>query len=248
MKHSAVATGINFVRSLLWWLLFAISTAVYAVLIIPTLLLPPVPRFRFVSYWARFVIGALRWICGVRYQVDGREHLPEGAAIVLSNHQSTWETFAYPFLFPPQVYVVKKELLRIPFFGWGLAMNRAIAIDRSAGSSAMEQVVTQGRDRLQQGLWVMVFPEGTRVKPGEKKRYKLGGATLAAETDYPVVPVAHNAGTLWPRHQFIKRPGLITVRIGPVISTEGLSAEEINRRAQSWIEPQLAELNKKNIS
>ena len=234
-NHSAVATMLAFVRSSVWWVIFFVTTIVYAVLGQFLVVLPMEWRYRLISTWGSLNILTLKWICGVRYRIEGKENLPDGPAIVLSNHQSTWETLAFTRIFPPQVWVLKKSLLRVPFFGWGIAILKPIAIDRSAGATAMEQVVEQGRKRLEDGFWVVVFPEGTRVAPGKKKRYKMGGAVLAAETGYPVVPVAHNAGYFWPRHQFIKWPGEIIVRIGPVIETAGVSAEEINQKAEAWI-------------
>jgi len=231
-----------FIRSVIWWVLFVISTVLYAILMMVSFLVPQRKRFKIAQSWTTLNIWTLKHICGVRYRIVGRENIPESAAIVLSKHQSTWETLAFVMIFPSQVWVLKKSLLRIPFFGWGLALLRPIAIDRGAGSTAMEQVVLQGRERLQNDIWVVVFPEGTRVAPGQKRRYKMGGATLASETGYPVVPVAHNAGRLWPRHQFIKWPGLITVVIGPTIDPQGLSAEEINQQAEVWIEKQMESL------
>lgn len=242
VKHSNSATLVAFIRSAVWWLLFALSTVFYAILAVLLTVLPLKTRFHIVTSWSRLNIWSLRWLCGVRYQVEGRENIPASAAIVMSKHQSTWETIAYSFMFPPQVWVLKKSLLRIPFFGWGLAMLKPIAIDRGAGSTAMEQVVTQGRDRLEKGIWVVVFPEGTRVAYGKKRRYKMGGAVLAAETGFPVLPIAHNAGRLWARNQFIKWPGIITVSIGPLIQTKGLSADTINQQVESWIETRMESL------
>jgi len=238
-KHSTSATVLAFLRSVIWWILGFITTVIYAILAQFLIVLPLRLRYRIITTWGRFNIWTLRWICGVRYRVEGRENLPDSAAILLSNHQSTWETLAYTFIFPPQIWVLKKSLLRLPFFGWGIAVLKPIAIDRSAGSTAVEQVVEQGRERLKSGFWVVLFPEGTRVAPGKKKRYKMGGAILAAETGYPVVPVAHNAGYFWPRHTFIKWPGEIIVRIGPVIETSGLSAAVINKKAETWIREHL---------
>ncbi len=230
-------------RSVAFWAMLAASTVSFGLLLLPAAVLPVRARFALAATWARLNIGALRLLCGVDYRVEGREHLPGGAAIVLAKHQSSWETLAFPFLLPPQVFVLKRELLRIPFFGWGLALVQNIAIDRRAGRSAVQQVVEQGRDRLARGRWVVVFPEGTRVAPGQKRRYKMGGAILAAETGYPVVPVAHNAGHFWPRHRFIKRPGCITVRIGPPIDPRDRSPAEINAAAEAWIEAQMPELD-----
>jgi len=241
-KRSAGMVALAFVRTSIWWVILFISLVFFSFLAHVLIIVPHRLRYQIVCGWGRLNIWTLSWLCGVRYRVEGLENMPDSAAIVLSNHQSTWETMAYTFIFPPQVWVLKKSLLRMPFFGWGIAMLRPIAIDRTAGSTAVEQVVEQGRARLDSGFWVVIFPEGTRVAPGKKKRYKKGGAILAAETGYPVVPVAHNAGYFWPRHQFIKWPGEITVRIGPVIETAGLEAGDINKKAEAWIEAQFPTL------
>lgn len=186
----------------------------------------------------------LRVICGIKYRILGAEHIPKTPSIVLSKHQSAWETLAFQKIFPPQVWVLKKELLRIPFFGWGLAMTSPIAIDRSSGKAALEQVVEQGMDRLKQGFWVVIFPEGTRIAPGKKGKYRIGGAWLATHTNVQVVPVAHNAGEFWGRNSFIKRPGTITVSIGAPIDPTGMEAGELNAKVEAWIE---AEVNRISI-
>ncbi|MEE8482371.1 MAG: lysophospholipid acyltransferase family protein, partial [Acidiferrobacterales bacterium] len=171
-----------------------------------------------------------------------KENIPQGAVIIMGKHQSTWETFAFQQIFPPQVWVLKRELLRLPFFGWALALMEPIAINRGAGHRAVEQIIEQGRKRLQEGRWVTVFPEGTRVPTGKRRRYGMGGAVLAAETGFPVLPVAHNAGTYWPRRSVKLHPGTIRVVIGPVIDPKGLTAEEIRDRAEDWIETKMMEL------
>jgi 1-acyl-sn-glycerol-3-phosphate acyltransferase len=158
--------------------------------------------------------------------------------VILAKHQSAWETMAFQLLFPPQVLVLKRELLWIPFFGWGLALMSPIAIDRSRGAAALRSIARRGRERLEQGFWVVVFPEGTRVRPGERREYHLGGAWLAVASGAPIVPVAHNAGLLWPRNAFVKRPGVVTVRIGPPIDTRNRDAQTVNSLAESWIEEQ----------
>ncbi len=185
----------------------------------------------------------LRIICGIRYRVVGAENIPKTPSIVLSKHQSAWETLAFQKIFPPQVWVLKKELLRIPFFGWGLAMTSPIAIDRSSGKAALEQVVEQGRDRLNQGFWVVIFPEGTRIAPGKKGKYRIGGAWLATHTNFQVVPVAHNAGEFWGRNSFIKRPGTITVSIGAPIDPTGMEAGELNAKVEAWIEAEVKRIS-----
>lgn len=229
-------------RSLLFNILMFMTVAVYAVLSLFTLPFPGLTRYRFISQWARMQIWLLKGICGLDYRVEGHENLPAGPAIILAKHQSSWETLAFQVIFPPQVWVLKRELLFIPFFGWGLAMTQPIAIDRGGGVHAIDQIVKQGRDRLDSGRWVVVFPEGTRLAPGQSKRHGVGGAVLAAETGYPVVPVAHNAGSFWPRHGFNKLPGTIRVVIGPVIESHGRSAQEIRDTAEQWMRQAMSEL------
>ena len=199
-------------------------------------------RYRLITGYNHTVIWLARWVLGIRYVVEGREHLPSQPAIILAKHQSAWETVAFLFLFPPVAPVIKQELLNVPFFGWAFRMLSPIAIDRSAGREALKQIVSQGRDKLAQGFWVLVFPEGTRVAPGEKGRYGIGGAWLAAETGAPIVPVAHNAGEVWPKNAFIKHPGTVTVRIGPVIDSTGKSAAELTRAVEAWIETEMTRL------
>jgi 1-acyl-sn-glycerol-3-phosphate acyltransferase len=175
---------------------------------------------------------------GIDWRIEGREHLPTTPAVILSKHQSAWETMAFQMIFPPQVHVLKRELLWIPFFGWGLALMSPIAIDRGRGVAALRSIARRGRERLRQGFWVVVFPEGTRVAPGERREYQIGGAWLAAESGAPVVPVAHNAGLFWPRNAFLKRPGTVTVRIGPIIEAANRDPKTINNLAETWIEEQ----------
>jgi 1-acyl-sn-glycerol-3-phosphate acyltransferase len=188
------------------------------------------------------VILLARAILGIRWKVEGRSHLPRKPAVILAKHQSAWETMAFQLIFPPQVHVLKRELLWIPFFGWGLALMSPIAIDRSRGIAALRRIARRGAERLAQGFWVVVFPEGTRVAPGERRAYQLGGAWLAAAAGAPVVPVAHNAGLLWRRNAFVKRPGTVTVRIGPAIESIGRDPKTINALAEAWIEKQQDEL------
>ena len=219
-----------------------VSVLIYAPLMLPTALLPFPARYRIIRQWARFQVFLLKVLCRLDYRVEGREHLPAGAAIIMSKHQSAWETIVFQEIFPAQTWVLKRELMWIPLFGWALALLRPIAINRGAGRQAIEQIIKQGRERLQSGIWVVVFPEGTRVAPGARRRYGIGGAVLAAESGYPVVPVAHNAGSFWPRRGFRKRPGTIRVVIGPAIDPRGRKAEEIIRRTEEWIEGAMREL------
>ena len=234
-------------RSLLFNLVMFSSVLVYAPLSLFTFPLPPLVRYRFISEWARFHVWLLGTLCGLHYRVEGRELLPHHTtAIILAKHQSSWETLAFQQIFPPQVWVLKRELLWLPFFGWALALLDPIAIDRGAGRKAVKQIVDQGRQRLQTGRWVVVFPEGTRMSPGQHRRFGIGGAALAAETGYPVVPVAHNAGQHWPRRGFLKKPGTIRVVIGPAIDSRGKSAEEINRLAEAWVSDTMAQLEQQH--
>lgn len=229
-------------RSALFTVGMAISTVVFAPLSVLTFPFPYCWRYAFVTQWSRFNLWWLGVTCGVRYVVEGREHLPKGPAIVLAKHQSAFETLAFQRIFPPQVWLLKRELLWVPFFGWGLAVLEPIAIDRKATRKAMQQLLTAGSARLEHGRWVIIFPEGTRVAPGKRGRYAQGGAMLAARSGYPVVPVAHNAGEFWPRGGFIKRPGTVRIVIGPTIESHGLNAQEINALAEKWIETEMQRL------
>ncbi|MGE0384420.1 MAG: lysophospholipid acyltransferase family protein [Gammaproteobacteria bacterium] len=223
-------------RALVYYTGAAIAAAVVCTLLLLTLPLPYRLRFRTGRLWTDFNLWMLRHVCGIRAEVRGREHIPAGPAIIMAKHQSAWETMALQQVFPPQVWLLKRELLWIPLFGWGLWLLKSIAIDRSAGFRAMKALVRQGRDRLGRGIWVVVFPEGTRVAPDATRKYQPGGGLLAVDTGCPVVPVAHNAGLYWPRNSFAKRPGTIRMEIGPPIDPKGLSATEVTERARDWIE------------
>jgi 1-acyl-sn-glycerol-3-phosphate acyltransferase len=162
--------------------------------------------------------------------------------VILAKHQSAWETMTIQDYVPNGAYcvfVLKRELLKVPFLGWGLAAMKMISIDRAAGKDALDQVVTQGRERLKQGFYVILFPEGTRVPPGQKKRYKPGGAYLATHVGCKVVPIAHDAGELWPRQAFIKKPGTVTISIGPAFDATGMTEIEVNQKAEAWIEDEM---------
>ena len=230
-------------RSTLYGLLQIIITPLYFVIILASFPLSPLSRYRITSGWAHLMLFLLRVICGIRYRVIGAEHIPQTPGIVLSKHQSAWETLAFQLIFPPQVWVLKKELLLVPFFGWGLAMTSPIAIDRSSKKAALKQIVSQGKDRLKKGFWIVVFPEGTRIAPGKKGRYGIGGAWLATHTGAPVVPVAHNAGRFWGKNALIKLPGTITVSIGAPIDPTGMEPGDLNARVESWIEAEVARID-----
>jgi 1-acyl-sn-glycerol-3-phosphate acyltransferase len=230
-------------RSTLYSLLQIIITPLYFVIILASFPLSPLNRYRITSGWAHLMLFLLRVICDIRYRVIGAEHIPQTPGIVLSKHQSAWETLAFQEIFPPQVWVLKKELLLVPFFGWGLAMTSPIAIDRSSKKAALKQIVKQGKDRLKQGFWIVVFPEGTRIAPGKKGRYGIGGAWLATHTGAPVVPVAHNAGRFWGKNALIKLPGTITVSIGAPIDPTGMDPGDLNASVESWIEAEVARID-----
>jgi 1-acyl-sn-glycerol-3-phosphate acyltransferase len=225
-------------RSTLFALALVFVTVPYAFVALASAPLPRHARYRVISGWSRIVLWFLRRLCQVRWNVEGREHLPRGPSVILAKHQSAWETLAFQSILPPQVHVLKRELLWIPFFGWGLALMSPIAIDRSRASSALRTMARIGEERLRQGFWVIVFPEGTRVAPGERRKYQSGGAWLASHAGVPVVPIAHNAGRVWPRNSFCKYPGQVTVRIGPPIDSTRRAAEEITAQAEEWIEAQ----------
>ncbi|MDO9598092.1 MAG: lysophospholipid acyltransferase family protein [Azoarcus sp.] len=230
------------IRSVLFALILTIVTVPYATFGMLVFWLPPMTRHKLITSWVPIMMWVIRVVLGIRYTVIGRENMPPGPAVILSKHQSAWETIALQQIFPPLCFVLKRELLRVPFFGWGLAQIPGIAIDRAAGKDALSQVVEQGRERLKEGMWVVVFPEGTRVAPGTTHRYKPGGAILAKRAGVPVVPVAHNAGEFWRRNAFLKRPGEIIVSIGPVIEVKGVKADEINKRAEDWVEGEMRRL------
>lgn len=230
-------------RATVFWIGFATNNIIYGLLTPILLLLPKKISRKMVFSWTSLNTWWLKVTCGVKYRVKNPENIDrENTYILLANHQSTWETIALPTLIPPFVWVLKKELLNIPFFGWALKMADPIAIDRIASRESLKQIHTQGKAKLDAGFWVCMFPEGTRVPPGKSVRYKKGGAILAAHTGYPIIPVAHNAGESWPRHSFIKKPGTITVSFGPVIHTKGRKSSQIIKDVEQWIEAERKQL------
>ena len=234
----------NALRSVAFALVQCVVTAVYALLVLLAFWLPALPRFRFIIGWCWLNLFAARWICGIRHKVLGAENIPPASSphIVLSKHSSTWETLALNFLFPPLAFVAKKELLSLPFFGWAFKLASPIIIDRKAGKDAMAQMVEQGRERLAQGFWIVIYPEGTRIRAGTRAHYKTGGARLAIALGIPIVPVAHNAGYLWPKGVLGKRPGTVTVSIGKPIPAEGADMQGLITRVERWIEDEVARL------
>ncbi len=237
---------VQWAGSLLHFLLMVVTIPIWAVI---ALLLYPFPfsvRYPVIASWGHVVIRSAEWLCGLRAQVEGLEHISSSeVAVVMAKHQSAWETLALLRWFSPQTWVLKRELLYIPFFGWGLKRLEPIAIQRSAGGNARQQVLEQGILRLQAGRWVVVFPEGTRMPPGQRGRYRSGGASLAIAAGCPVIPVAHNAGEYWARRSLLRRPGTIRVIIGPPIATAGRRADDVTREVETWIEARMAEITRR---
>lgn len=234
---------IAFVRSALFLSLAILITAPAGLLVTLSVVLPMKVRFVLIAIWRAGFMAICEHVLGLRYQVIGRENIPSTPSVVLSKHQSAWETVALQSIFPPLVFVLKRSLLMIPFLGWAFAAVKMISIDRKAGKDALRQVADQGRERLKAGYWVVIFPEGTRIAPGESRRFKTGGAHLAVSAGVPVVPVAHNAGELWARNAFVKKSGLITVSIGPAIDPAGKTAAEITTLAEQWIENEMRRIS-----
>jgi 1-acyl-sn-glycerol-3-phosphate acyltransferase len=231
-----------FLRSLAFAMAQVLLTPPYSIVALATFPLPRLARYRVISGWSHVMIWLAKNLLCIDYRVVGKENLPKSPAVILSKHQSAWETLAFQVIFPPQVLVLKRELLWIPFFGWGLALASPIAIDRSSGARALKRMAELGRERLAQGFWIAIFPEGTRVPPGKKVKYHAGGAWLAVHCEALVVPVAHNAGLLWGRNAFLKRPGTVTVEIGAPIDARTHTPESLNELVEKWIEDRMASL------
>ena len=229
-----------FLRSFVFTTIMALAAIIWSFVCMIAAPLPYNQRYYVTSRWNIFVVWLAKVICGIRYQIKGAHNFPNAPVILLSKHQSAWETIFLLCKMPrPLVYVLKKELLYVPFFGWGLGLLRMIPIDRSKGKDAFNNIVTQGKRRLADGQWIIMFPEGTRIPVGEKGRYKTGGTRLAVETGAVVVPIAHNSGECWPKNSFIKKPGLVTVSIGPPISPEGQTPDTMMRLVEDWIESEM---------
>lgn len=230
------------VRSLIYLVGQIVSAVIIEIAILLTVPFPRRVTDRVIGTWARFNIWTLKVVCGLDYRVRGLENLPDEPAIVISNHQSAWETLCFQLFFPPVSFVLKRQLLWIPIFGWGLAAYRPIAIDRSQKIRALDQMIHQGIERLSDGRWLVIYPEGTRMKPGSPGTFQAGGAMISSRSGAPILPVAHNAGVFWPRRSFLKYPGTIDVVIGAPVWPEGRKARAINGEVESWIRARMAEL------
>ena len=227
-----------------WALLWSLLTA--PLVVAGAILLRGIWGYRLGKLWRLGIQWGVENLLGIRPKVIGLENMPQEPCVILAKHQSAWETMTLQDVVPNGAYcvfVLKKELLKVPLVGWGLAAMKMISIDRQAGKDALDQVVSQGRERLDQGFYVIIFPEGTRVAPGQKKRYKAGGAYLATHVGCKVVPIAHDAGELWPRQAFLKKSGTITVSIGPAFDATGMTEGEVNQRAEAWIEAEMQRIS-----
>jgi len=235
---------VSVLRNLAFLLFQLVVTPFYAAAFLLMFWLPRVPRYMIARNWCRVNLYAARVLCGIRWQVTGMENIPATPHVIMCKHSSTWETLALNLYFPPLAFVAKKELLRIPFFGWGFALSSPITIDRKAGRDAMDQIVEQGRERFRQGFWIVIYPEGTRIRAGTRARYKTGGARLAVALPAPVLPIAHNAGYLWPKGILGKTPGTITMSIGKPIESAGMDVPRLNEAIEAWIEAEVARLGR----
>jgi 1-acyl-sn-glycerol-3-phosphate acyltransferase len=237
-----------FIRSFLhalWMLVTVIPWAI--VMVVASIWCTGTQMWWLAVRWLSWVIGAARVLLGIRVRVTGYENLPDGAkspAILLVKHQSTLETFLLPTLMPhPLAYVFKRELIHVPFFGWAMGRMDMIHIDRSQRAQAFSKVVEQGKRLLAQGVWIIMFPEGTRIPRGKKGQYKSGGTRLAVATGAPVVPIAVSSGKVWPRKAFVKYPGVVDVSIGKPIPSQGREADELMREVEAWIEAEMHRLD-----
>lgn len=238
---SAVGRG-SLIRGVLFRIGLTVTVILWALISLPSFPLPLRWRYWWITRWCAIVAVMVRYIGGIRIEINGLENRPAFPGVIMAKHQSAWETLNLLPWFYPQSWVLKRELLRIPVFGWGLARLDPIAIDRRATRESLRQVVRQGTEKLRQGRWVVIFPEGTRVAPGERGRYQQGGALLACQAGVDVTPIAHNAGEHWPRKGWRVNPGIIRVEIGPRIPTAGRTPAAVNHDAEAWIESAMQRL------
>ncbi len=236
---------LSLARSMLFTMILFASVVPYSLVVIGARIIGAASAYRATAAWARAMVWLCRAICGLGYTVEGEQHVPAQNSVVLIKHSSTYETLVQLLLFPRQCWVLKRELMWAPFLGWGLAALQPIAIRRKAGRAAVDQVVEQGVERLAKGLWVMVFPEGTRMPPGETRRYGISGTLLAQASGRLLVPVAHNAGDFWPRRGWRKKSGTVRFCIGPPIDPAGRDPRQVNAEVQQWVEGKVSELRQK---
>ena len=234
-------------RTLPFYFLLALMTVLWSSFgMLVGMLLPFNVRYRVINQaWAYQAIWLARWITGIRYELIGRENIPDQPCVILAKHQCTWETFYFSALFAPLSQVIKRELLRVPFWGWSMALLKPIAINRGNPKAALKQLASEGEDRLNDGLWVLIFPEGTRVPYGQMGKFSRGGAAMAVNAGLPVLPIAHNAGKCWPRDTWIKQPGTIQIVVGAPMYAEGSGPRaiaELNERAYHWVRERQIEL------
>jgi 1-acyl-sn-glycerol-3-phosphate acyltransferase len=238
------------VRSIAFFLWMAVTVIPWAIVVlVASLVVSSRTLYWMCAGWLQVAVSGARWICGVRHRIQGMENLPSAAqaraaVILVSKHQSTFETFAYPTIMPhPMAYVFKRELLYVPFFGWAMSRLDMIHIDRSKHAEAWNRVAEQGRRLAEEGIWVIMFPEGTRIPRGERGRYKTGATRLAVDTGVPIVPIAVTSARCWPRRSFLLRPGVVDVSIGRPIPVDGRDPESLMREAEAWIESEMRRLD-----
>lgn len=234
----------RFLRSLLFLAFGFTSILVFAVFALLVFWAPQSFLWQIVVTYCRFALWGGEFFCGMKVVVEGKENLPDEPSVIMIKHTTTLETYGHVPMFPRTAWVLKREIIWMPVFGWVIGLLfRPIAIRRSARSTAVRQVISQGKEKLKNGVWVTIFPEGTRMPPGETRRYGVSGAALAQEANVPIVPVAHNAGDLWPRRQIVKHPGIVRFVIGPPISAQGRTPRETNLAVQEWIESKMLEIS-----
>lgn len=244
-KTSFLHRASLFLRSLIFTVIMASGIILYSFLCLLSWPLPFRYRYKIIANFTGMILIILKYICQIDYHVQGLENIPKDrTGIVLSKHQSTWETFYLPTVFHQMAIILKRELLWIPFFGWGLAIIDPIAINRSKKSSAMDQIIKKGKACLNAGRWILIFPEGTRIPYGKVGHYKAGGARLAVATEAPIIPVAHNAGRYWSKRGFIKKPGTVQMVIGPLIETKNKTPDQVLEEVKSWIETTIKKIDK----
>ncbi|MFK5892299.1 MAG: lysophospholipid acyltransferase family protein [Pseudomonadota bacterium] len=233
----------QYIKSSIFSLYMILTVVFFGFLNLLLFFIPYKKRSYILKFWARSCLIVLDKVCQTKVIISGLENIPDTACIVFSKHQSTLETIVLQTIFSPQVWVLKRELLWLPFFGWTLALGKPIAINRSSGTRAIKQIIEQGIDRLKNNYWLIIFPEGTRSKPGHKVKYKAGGAILAEKSGYDIIPVCHNSGFFWPKGQFLKKPGTVKFVVGPVIKNDKRPAKELLNHAEQWIESEYEKMS-----